>query len=1038
AEKNLGWYVTYTDIAGVSHTDKVTANPALYATNGLVSDYVAKEFGLNPTKIDTAGSHMLDTYNLTFDLGSNGVPSNIRAWTEPSVNPFQFAPAPSVLPPKGQNPIGVDWTNLSDMPTAGDNHPWSSEVLWDYNNLLYLNGLAYSDGDWLRGVTGSWNGHNTLTVWGKLSWGANPLAASTPGDGISDGARVNPLHEEDLQIFVYKSGLLSCGESLNQGAGYANQFFVNTTNSAGQNGATLFHGFSASGFDTDGNCNPIQTSSGPLPFNILDYFLVIPAGGQTTQYVHIDTQLVANNNLQGKNTLPLQELPITNHCQDTVSMTVDLVNPPYAPFQSTGSSLPVVGSCSSGANPAFIAMGATAVPAGVKSQTFLWLPNDNSTLSSLPQGLQRYTGEQNFFLVTANVTELPKQGTYDETALTSDPIPEPWSSTNTYTVNIPLTTGISPSPTHALVNFLIPRAQFLASPFGQAVLLNTEVPGASSLEGPLLSDIFPSASDQNQQAIECYWQTNAFTSGTTVTGCGGTGPFPDPFHSVQVLSLPQGATAASCEDSYPSLCGGVPGNSALSAVSPSPALQGVIALNLSILDSSYNPSPVDLDTLLAGLLDNSTGGVNGTFRDETQNLSSLGLNPVVMEALANGVWDSGGIFGAPVSYGQPNPPSPPGCSNFVGCVWNTVSGVVVGIAGAIYGVVWTAVTAATQFMKQLAAGLAQFAEDAEEAAVSALTAVGAALEAALEAIGTFIYGIVKTLFITALGLVIDGLKSAIQGQFNLIQSATKNVLNLYEERPSGTFSQTVSSMNLAMAPLLLLAGGEVAAVDIAFGITAPFSIGASVIVGLLITALIAALGSSPGDQQSGGILGFVNTLLAGPIAGMDLLIQYAEQTFNFTEKNVLHNPLQTRDIQPLSGTSGGNSNGDFFGELGVILAAGALGVSVVSSIALLKAKGGADLMTQLGLFLSFIAVDAGLVAFLSLLAFGGCSMGSLGLTTIEVEDTVAFLAGLFGAIVSGLSFLNGGVTKTLSAIGLGLGGAGIVGPAAELIVIHGC
>ena len=50
-------------------------------------------------------------------------------------------------------------------------------------------------------------------------------------------------------------------------------------------------------------------------------------------------------------------------------------------------------------------------------------------------------------------------------------------------VNCQMSLGIPPSPTHALVNFLVPRGQFLASPFGQAVLLNSEVPGAGSL-GP--------------------------------------------------------------------------------------------------------------------------------------------------------------------------------------------------------------------------------------------------------------------------------------------------------------------------------------------------------------------------------------------------------------------------------------------------------------------------------------------------------------------------------------------------------------------------
>ncbi len=187
--------------------------------------------------------------------------------------------------------------------------------------------------------------------------------------------------------------------------------------------------------------------------------------------------------------------------------------------------------------------------------------------------------------------------------------------------------------------------------------------------------------------------------------------------------------------------GGVPSNPALESGSlASPSLQALLTLNISV----YDPNSANLSYLLAGLLDNSTGGVNGTFRDETQNLSFLGLAAPVMDALANGVWDSGGIFGAPVSYGQPNPPSPPGCSGFLGCVWNAVSGVVVGIAGAVYGAVWTAVQAATQFMKQLGAGLAHLAEEAEQAAISTLEAVGSVLEAALQALLAFVKDAIVT------------------------------------------------------------------------------------------------------------------------------------------------------------------------------------------------------------------------------------------------------------------------------------------------------
>ncbi len=1004
AEKSLGWYVTYTDSGGTSHIVHVTANPADYATNGLVSDYVEKEFGLMPfnpdtgsSVIDTAGSHMLDTYNLTFDLGSNGVPSNIQAWTEPTVNPFASAPVPNGTPPKGDNPIGTDWTNLSDMATAGDNYPWASEVLWDYNSLLYLNGLAYSDGDWLRGVTGSWNGHNTLTVWGKLSWGANPLAASTPGDGIADGARVNPVHEVDLQIFIAKSGLLSCGENLNQGAGYADQFFVNATNPTGQNEGSLFHGFSASGFDKNSNCQP----SGSLPFNIFDYFLVIPVGGQTTQFVHIDTQLVVNNNLQGNNTLPLQELPITNNCQDTVSVTVDLVNPPYAPFQATDTP-PITGGCTTGSNPAFLDMGVTAVPAGVKSQTFLWLPNDNSTLSSLPQGLQRYTGEQNFFLVTANVTELPNQGTFDESALTSDPIAEPWSSTKTYKLNIPLTAGVPPSPTHALVNFLIPRAQFLASPFGQAVLLNTQVPGASSLGGSLLSDIFSNSADQNQQALECYWQTNAFTSGTTVTGCGGGtgGAFPDPFHSIQVLSLSQGASAASCEDAYPSLCGGVPGNSALSSVAPSPALQGVIALNLSILDPNYNPSSVDLDTLLAGLLDNSTGGVNGTFRDETQNLSSLGLNPVVMQALANGVWDSGGIFGAPTSFAQPPPPSPPGCNNFIGCVWNTVSGVVAGIAGAIYGAVWTAVEAATQFLVQLGAGLASLAEAAEQAAVSVMTAVGHALEAALRALEQFVLNAVETLM-TATFKVVWGAISTVSNDLMQLQAIVAANIVSYMTG-SGSLGAASSSLAIAVAPFLIFSAAITVLIDIVLGITTPVSVGVSLLLGLLITVVINVVGSGSVNQQGQGALSSILSIIQSALAGtVKTFVAAAEDALNFTFQSVLgYTSFSTADLQLIGDPP--NYIGAFLG--GVFTGLGIFGVAL-KLVKLSKLAG--DAAAQFGFTLSLLSLALGLHVFLFKLSQpNGCNQLPKALVNGMVVENSA------GAGFGGIGF----VLNTVAAI----------------------
>ncbi len=181
AEKLYGWTVTYTTTGGSTVNQAVSANPDLFASNGLVNDYVEKQFGLNPTTVDTAGSHMLDTWNLTFDLGSAGsatLPtSGFHYWFENGSNPF--AELAGASPPVADRNL----TNLTPLPSrgflSGDSSPWASTALWKSSALQGFENLsAVRTAGWLRAVTGTWNGLRTLTVWGKLSWGANPLAAS--------------------------------------------------------------------------------------------------------------------------------------------------------------------------------------------------------------------------------------------------------------------------------------------------------------------------------------------------------------------------------------------------------------------------------------------------------------------------------------------------------------------------------------------------------------------------------------------------------------------------------------------------------------------------------------------------------------------------------------------------------------------------------------------------------------------------------------------------------------------------------------------
>ena len=441
--------------------------------------------------------------------------------------------------------------------------------------------------------------------------------------------------------------------------------------------------------------------------------------------------------------------------------------------------------------------------------------------------------------------------------------------------------------------------------------------------------------------------------------------------------------------------GGVANTPSFSTMAP--ALQGVIALNLSFVDSTGNPSAVDLDSLLAGLLDNSTGGVNGTFRDETGNLSSLGLAGPVMSALANGVWDSGGIFGAPVSYGQPNPPSPPGCNGFLGCVWNTVSGVVVGIAGAIYGAVWTAVQAATQFMKQLGAGLAHLAEVAVSAAVSALAAVGQALEAALQALLAFILSIALSMFKVVTSVLWDALSAAGNAYLSLFVNAGKAVVAY--SNGAGSMAQITSAEVLAILPLLLLGITVAIVMEIVLGITAPISLAVSAIIGVFITAFLSVVIGFLLNSKMGQVLGTVSSSVSSaPSASAAFLTSLLENTMNYTWNSILGVSQTTGDVTMI-----GDSGFDLFGTMAFAIGAGGF----ASPYYTFKTAGG-DVLAILGFGISVAAFAVGLLMFA--VTTEGCNdlPGSVdnGLMAIAIS----------GAILSVLSwpmdFFGIGLSKT--------------------------
>ncbi len=425
-EKVMGWDVPLPNVYGAAQqipgdgtagSSIVTANPALYSTNGLVGDYVEKEFSLDPNTVDTAGSHMLDTWNLTFAVGSSACPVDFRCWYENGTNPFASLPGGS--PAAGDRYL----TNLTPSPVAGiysgDGSPWASTMLWStsaldaFENLSGVRDALVSDGGWLRAVTGSWNGTHTLTVWGKLSWGANPLAQSTLNDGLVDGAQPNPVSREALQVKI-----TSWTANLKSGNDEAAPFLE--VSGTGVNGSTVFYG----GYGPAKKGSSVSFSGA--------YVISAPIVS-SSQFAAFNITIVDNASTSGTDLYyPLQFGPVS----------VDLLG-------STGTH-----TLSRTQGSASLKVSYEVLRVGEAANTLLWAPANNTTLSNLPWGLKRYTAEPDFDLIVLNLSS----------AVTLTGIA---GAEGGWKYSVHLDAGLN--------NLLVPRGAFLASPLGQALINNTNL-----------------------------------------------------------------------------------------------------------------------------------------------------------------------------------------------------------------------------------------------------------------------------------------------------------------------------------------------------------------------------------------------------------------------------------------------------------------------------------------------------------------------------------------------------------------------------------
>ena len=496
-EKNHGWGVTTEDAMGNYHTRPAVPSINAYATNGLTNDLLEKEFGLDPTTIDTASSHMLDAWNMTFDLGVDSsnpaVPSQFQAWNEaPGFNYSRACAYPGE--PSGECSQRFTSSIASEPSNLSDNSWWASRVLWSAAALATLETLmARENVGWLRAVSGTTIitgssglvSERTLTVWGKLSWGANPLAQSTILGGGSDGSRLSPLSSVHLQLYAVYSrlGATPCSNNAppSGGAnGWAVQLELNDTNSL-------------SSVEIANYTTPTSITSSSQCGGVTSYTVTVPVDN-TVQFQHLDLRIVVNKSGT------LTPLHISGS-STTATLSLDMFSQ-----GATGST-----TCSASGQTEMVLQSNDGnsvclqwkpVSAGGKAPTWLFVPTLNGTLSANPWGLKRYVGEQSFdLLVVNNPTGQP---------ITSMNVPTQWGSYYSVT----LQTGLN--------NFLVPRTQFLYSSLGQGIVLGSNLTDRNlTVTPPILGtnelNAISLGGASPLQNISCYWQNLAINDNSAHT-----------------------------------------------------------------------------------------------------------------------------------------------------------------------------------------------------------------------------------------------------------------------------------------------------------------------------------------------------------------------------------------------------------------------------------------------------------------------------------------------------------------------------------------
>jgi len=243
--------------------------------------------------------------------------------------------------------------------------------------------------------------------------------------------------------------------------------------------------------------------------------------------------------------------------------------------------------------------------------------------------------------------------------------------------------------------------------------------------------------------------------------------------------------------------------------------------------------------LLAGILDNSTGGVNGTFLSlAAPQLATSDLPNVVLDALANSSTSNTPIFGPPTSRQVVQHQN--SCSGFLGCAaqaWNSLAGDVVSGFATIATLAWSVTIAPVVYLANMvAAGAKLLDEYVIQPTAFALSTVGKAIVNALNALLDYIIQSAEATLGRALAPLISEIDTFGLSIADSLAGAVSNVA----AGKAVTQADAAAFWDNLTGPLFLTGIALAVAAEIVIAVLTPFTFGATFLVGLIISLLLSA------------------------------------------------------------------------------------------------------------------------------------------------------------------------------------------------------